>query len=190
MKARTLLSTVLLTMLVSRFAFSAEGERPNVILIISDDHGFTDYGFMGSQLAKTPNLDRIASESLLYTRGYVMPVCAPSLACLLTGRLPHVHGITGNDLSASAMKVENAKGKTDRTPLSRQLLSNSMILPKSLADAGYVSFQTGKLWNVTAQEIGFTAGMTNNEGRHGGKGLSIGRESMLEQTASPWLQSP
>ena len=76
------------------------------------------------------------------------------------------------------MKTENAKGRTDRAPLSRQLLSNSMILPKSLADAGYVSFQTGKLWNVTAQEVGFTAGMTNNEGRHGGKGLAIGRESM------------
>ena len=87
MKARTLLGTLLIAMLVGRFVLSAEGERPNLVLIVSDDHGFTDYGFMGSHLAKTPNLDRIASESLLYTRGYVMPVCSPSLACLLTGRL-------------------------------------------------------------------------------------------------------
>ncbi len=151
---------------------------PNVVLIISDDHGFPDYGFMQSEIANTPNLDRIASESLLYTRGYVMPVCSPSLASLLTGQLPHVHGITGNDLSSDAMKALSAKGRTDRAPLSNHLLGNSMILPRMLTDAGYLTFQTGKLWNVTAEEVGFTSGMTNKEGRHGGEGLAIGRESM------------
>ena len=159
-------------------ALAAEQTPPNVILIISDDQGFTDYGFMGSRIAKTPNLDRMASESLLYTRGYVMPVCSPSLACLLTGQLPHVHGITGNDLSNEAVKTEHARGKTDRSPLSHQLLKNSVILPKSLTDAGYLTFQTGKLWNVTAEEVGFSAGMTNKEGRHGGEGLAIGRQTM------------
>ena len=57
-------------------------DRPNIILIISDDHAFDSYGFMGHETVKTPHLDRIASESLVYTRGYVMPVCSPSLACL------------------------------------------------------------------------------------------------------------
>jgi uncharacterized sulfatase len=47
-----------------------------------------------------------------------------------------------------------------------------------MTKAGYATFQTGKLWNVTAQEAGFTAGMTTKEGRHGGDGLSIGRKSM------------
>ncbi len=53
-----------------------------------------------------------------------------------------------------------------------------MILPRVLSDAGYLTFQTGKLWNVTAEEVGFTSGMTNKEGRHGGDGLDIGRKSM------------
>jgi uncharacterized sulfatase len=57
---------------------------------------------MGHEIVKTPHLDRIASESLLYTRGYVMPVCSPSLACLLTGKLPHQHGIVGNVLETTA----------------------------------------------------------------------------------------
>ena len=153
-------------------------EKPNVILILSDDHGFTDYGFMGHKIAKTPNLDRMAAQSLLYTRGYVMPVCSPSLACLLTGQLPHGHGIIGNDLGKAALKAELASGEKGREPLSHQLLSNSLILPKVLTDAGYLTYQTGKLWNVTATEVGFSDGMTNKEGRHGGDGLDIGRKTM------------
>ena len=151
---------------------------PNVILILSDDQGFTDYGFMGHKTVRTPNLDRMASQSLLYTRGYVMPVCSPSLACLLTGKLPHAHGITGNDLSKPAALAAKEAGLSGRSPLSKRLLDNSLILPKALSTAGYVTFQTGKLWNVTATEVGFTAGMTDKEGRHGGDGLDIGRKTM------------
>ena len=157
---------------------SSAAQKPNVILILSDDHGFTDYGFMGHKIVRTPNLDRMASQSLLYTRGYVMPVCSPSLASLLTGRMPHAHGITGNDLSAEAIKENKAKGRLDRSPLSERLLANSMLLPKVLTASGYRTFQTGKLWNVTAEEVGFTAGMTTKEGRHGGDGLEIGRKTM------------
>ena len=157
---------------------SFAAERPNVILILSDDQGFTDYGFMGHKVVRTPNIDRMASQSLLYTRGYVMPVCSPSLACLLTGKLPHAHGITGNDLSKSAAAAARDAGEAGRSLLCHKLLSNAMILPKALTEAGYLTFQTGKLWNVTAEEVGFTSGMTNKEGRHGGDGLDIGRKTM------------
>jgi arylsulfatase A-like enzyme len=178
MKRILTLAVLLLSALAGRTASAAEGERPNVILILSDDHGFTDYGFMGHKIAKTPSIDRMAAQSLLYTRGYVMPVCSPSLASLLTGQLPHVHGITGNDLSAEAIAARKAKGKKDRAPLSTRLLGNPVILPKLLSAAGYLTYQTGKLWNTTATEVGFTAGMTNVEGRHGGSGLDIGRKTM------------
>jgi len=151
-------------------------DRPNIILIISDDHAFNDYGFMGSETAKTPNIDRIASESLLYTRGYVMPVCSPSLACLLTGKMPRHHGITGNDLSEKAPQFPGAK--TNRKPLMDRLLGNSLMLPKALSDSGYLTFQTGKLWNSTFKDVGFTHGMTGKQGRHGGDGLTIGRKGM------------
>lgn len=153
-------------------------EPPNVILILSDDHGFTDYGFMGHKVVQTPNLDRMAGQSLLYTRGYVMPVCSPSLACLLTGKLPHAHGITGNDLSKPAAAAAKEAGEAGRSPLTHHLLKNSLILPKALTEAGYLTLQTGKLWNATAAETGFTSGMTNAEGRHGGAGLAIGRNTM------------
>ena len=74
-----------------------------------------------------------------------MPVCSPSLASLLTGQLPHVHGIKGNDLSSNDMKPLSANGRKDRAPLSSKLLGNSVILSKLLTDAGYLTFQTGKL---------------------------------------------
>jgi len=171
---------LILTAFLSAFCVftQAADPKPNVILILSDDHGFPDYGFMGHKVAQTPNLDRMASQSLLYTRGYVMPVCSPSLACLLTGKLPHGHGITGNDLSKDAAATAKAAGEAGRSPLSHKLLSNTMILPKALTEAGYLSYQTGKLWNVTAKEVGFTSGMTDAEGRHGGAGLDIGRKTV------------
>lgn len=178
MKSVVTLVVILAAALLGRPALAAESTRPNVILILSDDQGFNDYGFMGHKIAQTPNLDRLASQSLLYTRGYVMPVCSPALACLLTGKLPHAHGITGNDLGDEGIKIVHANGKKDRSPLSHQLLGNSVILPKVLTEAGYLTYQTGKLWNVTAQEVGFTGGMTSVEGRHGGDGLDIGRKTM------------
>ena len=147
-------------------------EKPNVILIISDDQGFPDYGFMGNKAVSTPNLDRMASESLLYTRGYASPVCSPSLATLLTGKMPHEHGITGNDLSGGLSKNGH------RELLMKQLLGNSVIMPKALSEAGYLTFQTGKLWNATYGDVGFTGGMTDTAGRHGDAGLKIGRNGM------------
>src|SRR6476620_2587704 len=71
---------------------------PNVVMIISDDHAWTDYGFMGHAQIKTPNLDRLARESLTFRRGYVpSSLCCPSLASLITGRYPHEHFVTSND---------------------------------------------------------------------------------------------
>jgi len=159
-------------------AVAAVAERPNVILIISDDHGFPDYGFMGSAQVRTPNIDRMAEGGVLFTRGYVTTaLCSPSLASLLTGLPPHRNGITGNDLSP---KTHPHGGPTEdvseRQPLIDQLLSNP-IMPRMLTEAGYRTLQTGKLWNTGYDDVGFTDGMTTR-GRHGGKGLDIGRESM------------
>jgi uncharacterized sulfatase len=141
---------------------------------------------MNHAVVKSPNIDRLASQGMLYTRGYTMPLCSPSLACLLTGKLPHQNGITGNELTAAeapGAPVEKAKGKAKgkrgpRTPLVQQLPGNSSILPKALNDAGYLAFQTGELWNVTYKDMGFTSGMTVKASRHGDEGLSIVRKGM------------
>src|SRR5687767_984041 len=71
---------------------------PNVVLIISDDHGWTDYGFMGHEKVRTPHLDRLASQSRVFPRGYVpASLCCPSLASIVTGKYPHQHRIVSND---------------------------------------------------------------------------------------------
>lgn len=155
---------------------AAESERPNIILIIADDHTYTHYGFMGHTIVQTPHLDRMAAESLVYTRGYVMPVCSPSLASILTGRFPREHGITGNDLRPTAPQFPG--GRENRDPLREHLQKSPFLLPKALSNAGYLTFQTGKLWNASYSDMGFTHGMTNKRDRHGGAGLKIGRAGM------------
>lgn len=178
MKRRILLSALAsLCALLSAGVSRSESARPNIILIIADDHVWTHYGFMGHKIVKTPHLDRMAGESLLYTRGYATPVCSPSLATLLTGLYPREHGITGNDLFAENRKAAQSLGSS-RDPLRERLLANPLILPKALSEAGYLTFQTGKLWNTSYEEVGFTHGMTKERSRHGGAGLTIGRNGM------------
>ncbi len=142
-------------------------ERPNVLLIISDDQFWRDFGFMGHGLARTPNLDRLAEEGAVFPNGYVpSSLCRPSLATLLTGLYPHQHRITGND---------PPKG-VDRREMLKHIRAVP-TLPRMLGEAGYASLQTGKFWEGRYSNAGFTDGMTT-EGRHGGPGLKIGRETM------------
>ncbi len=142
-------------------------ERPNVLLIISDDQGWRDFGFMGHGLARTPHLDRLAETGAVFPNGYVpTSLCRPSLMTLLTGLYPHQHRITGND---------PPKG-VDRKKMLKHIRSVP-TLPRMLAEAGYASLQTGKFWEGHYSNAGFTDGMTT-EGRHGGPGLKIGRETM------------
>ena len=69
-----------------------------MVLIIADDMGYRDFGFMGHRQIQTPRLDRLARESLTFRRGYVTSsLCSPSLASILSGRYPHQHKITSND---------------------------------------------------------------------------------------------
>ncbi|MFT7639395.1 MAG: arylsulfatase A-like enzyme [Pirellulaceae bacterium] len=61
-------------------------ERPNIVLIMTDDMGYGDLGFHGNPLIDTPNIDAMAKRSSLIKQFYVSPVCAPTRACLMTGR--------------------------------------------------------------------------------------------------------
>lgn len=166
---RTALSLVAL--LASPSAL-AEPEPPNVVLIISDDQAFTDFGFMGHAEIATPHLDRLADRSVFYTRAYVpTALCRPSLASMISGCYPQKHRITGND---------PPKG-TDRRELER-FIGEVPCLPRLLAPHGYVSLQTGKWWEGAPSRGGFTQAMTHGDpkrgGRHGDIGLDIGRKTM------------
>src|SRR5690349_15104651 len=63
-------------------------ERPNVVLIITDDVGYGDIGSYGAPDIKTPRIDRLAAEGVRLTDFYAMPVCTPTRAMLITGRYP------------------------------------------------------------------------------------------------------
>jgi len=64
-----------------------ENKNPNVIIILADDAGYADFGFMGSQDIKTPNLDQLAKEGTIFTDAHVTAsVCSPSRAGILTGK--------------------------------------------------------------------------------------------------------
>ncbi|HYF01033.1 MAG TPA: sulfatase-like hydrolase/transferase, partial [Planctomycetota bacterium] len=81
---------------------------PNVVLIVSDDHAWTDYGFLGHPVLQTPRIDRLAAEGLAYTRGYVTSaLCCPSLATIITGMYPQHHKITTNDPPGSDGRGRN-----------------------------------------------------------------------------------
>ena len=152
---------------------------PNVLLIVSDDHAWSDYGFMGHPVVRTPSLDRLAAEGMLYTRGYVpTAVCRPSLAALLTGRYPHQHGITGNDPPGGTAAMFDPVRRATMV----DVFKRNTVLPARLAEKGYVSFQSGKWWEGRPQDSGFTAAMTHGDvtrrGRHGDEGLKIGREGL------------
>jgi uncharacterized sulfatase len=171
---RTMLAVALW---LTAFAPARAERPPNIVLIISDDQGWTDYGFMGDRTIRTPNLDKLAAQSLVYRRGYVpSPLCCPSLASLITGRYPHEHRITGNDPAPPEEAKAKAAGTTGREIINRRLDALPTI-PRELAKAGYLSLQTGKWWQGEFTRGGFTHGMTQGS-RHGDVGLDIGRKTM------------
>ena len=72
-------------------------QRPNIVLIVSDDLGYADIGVYGSRDIPTPNIDRIAREGIRFTNAYVSgPYCSPSRAGLMTGRYPQRFGYEFN----------------------------------------------------------------------------------------------
>lgn len=150
-----------------------QGEtKPNIVLILADDMAWYDYGFMGHPIARTPHLDQLASESVVFERGYVPTgICRPSLMTLLTGLYPHQHHITGNDPAGGFRQA--------RYPREALLANIDSLpaLPRILTANGYLTFQSGKWWEGHYSRGGFTHGMTQGR-RHGDDGLSIGREGM------------
>jgi len=162
---------------------------PNVVLIISDDQGYADYSFMGHPHIETPNLDRLAAQSLTFRRGHVpSSLCSPSLASILTGLYPHQHKITSNDPPLPAGKKGSAAEHDAGFLAQRQEMIHNFdvvpTLPRLLTPKGYLSFQAGKWWGGHYSHGGFTHGMTHGDpargGRHGDLGLKIGRQGLAE----------
>jgi arylsulfatase A-like enzyme len=90
---------------------AAEAKRPNLVIILTDDLGYGDLGTYGHQIVKTPNIDKLAQEGVKFTDYYApAPLCSPSRAGLLTGRMPFRTGIrswipAGKDVSIGRNEV-------------------------------------------------------------------------------------
>ena len=109
-------------------ADSAPG-RPNVILIMTDDQSYGDLGIHGNPLIRTPNLDRLAKESVRLRQFYVCPVCSPTRSSLLTGRYNYRTGV-----------VDTYQGRSIMSP-------DEQTLAERLATAGYRTGIFGK-WHL------------------------------------------
>lgn len=128
------IARLLLTGLASN-AFAQDAPRPNIILIMSDDMGYSDVGCFGGEIP-TPNLDALAMNGLRYTQFYNTGRCCPTRASLLTGLYAHQAGVGG---------MTNDQGQ----PGYRGDLSFSAVtIAEALKPAGYSTYMAGK-WHVS-----------------------------------------
>jgi arylsulfatase len=113
-------------------------QRPNIVLILVDDMGFSDLGCYGSEIS-TPNIDGLAKNGLRFTNFYNAARCCPTRASLLTGLYPHQAGM-------GAMVTRDPKN-AKKGPYQGYLNHNCVTLAEVLNSAGYQTFMSGK-WHV------------------------------------------
>ncbi|MGQ9506124.1 MAG: arylsulfatase [Thermogutta sp.] len=127
--------TVIATLAGSSVNYGDEAVRPNIIIILSDDMGFSDLGCYGGEIA-TPNLDHLAANGLRFTQFYNTGRCCPTRACLLTGVYPHQAGV--------GHMMEDRGYDGYRGDLNR----HTVTIAEVLRTAGYRNYAVGK-WHVT-----------------------------------------
>ncbi len=124
---------------------SEKAEKPNILVILVDDFGWTDLGCYGSTFYETPNIDGLASEGIRFTNGYAnCPVCSPTRASLQTGLYPNRTGIT-----------DWIKGRLNAQPNDRFLTAqntynlslNYTTIGEVMKENGYKTFFAGK-WHL------------------------------------------
>ncbi|MEM7143636.1 MAG: sulfatase-like hydrolase/transferase [Verrucomicrobiota bacterium] len=150
---RILIVLLLLSASASPREIFAAAPKPNIIVIITDDHGYADVGFNGAKDITTPNLDRLAKNGTICSSAYVVhPFCGPSRMGLMAGRYPHSFGAPYN-LPPSGIDYKEFAGEgipTDET-----------LISTTLQNAGYHTGAVGK-WH-----LGFTPPYhPNNRGFH------------------------
>ncbi|MEZ6124424.1 MAG: arylsulfatase [Planctomycetaceae bacterium] len=139
MDCRLSFGHILRLLIVGLTAGVAAGDdsRPNIIVMLSDDMGYSDLGCYGSEI-RTPVLDGLAEGGLRFTQFYNTARCCPTRASLLTGLYPHQAGI--------GHMMEDSGHDGYRGELNRQCMTMAEVLKR----AGYATFMAGK-WHVTKQ---------------------------------------
>ena len=121
------------------YAQSKQKNRPNILLIVADDLGYTDLGCYGGDI-KTPNIDLLAKQGIQFTNFHTSPLCAPTRAMLLSGNDNHIAGIG----SMFPVKGTSREGK----PGYEGHLSERIVpVAELLKGGGYQTFMSGK-WHI------------------------------------------
>ncbi len=132
--------------------------KPNVVVLLVDDLGWRDIGFMGSQYYETPNIDKLASESMVFTQAYAAgAVCSPTRASIMTGRYPARIGITdwirarfqvqNDEIQAPPQYAEN-ENRILRTPSNPFWMDlDEVTIAEVLKNEGYYTCHIGK-WHL------------------------------------------
>lgn len=127
----------------------AQESKPNVVVILIDDMGWKDAGFMGSDYYETPNINRLAKEGMIFTNAYAgAGNCAPSRACLMSGQYTPRHGIYAVDDTDRGPKE---KMRLIPTPNTHQLAPETFTIAEAMKMNGYATAMFGK-WHLGGKE--------------------------------------
>lgn len=127
--------------------------KPNILFILADDFGYHDMSVTGSDFYETPNIDRIASEGMIFTDGYAnCQVCSPSRASIMSGKFTARHGIT-DWIGAPTGEEWRKQGRHNKLlppEYAHNLPHEYVTLPEALKEAGYKTFFAGK-WHLGSE---------------------------------------
>lgn len=140
-RIRTLLGLLSLVTLSACALISdpaSESQRPNILIILLDDMGYSDVGAFGSEI-NTPSMDALAANGRTFSQFYVHPRCSPTRASLMTGMYPHQVGLGVLALPAQAGMPSG--------PYQGYLDEDAPSLPQALKSAGYKTYMSGK-WHL------------------------------------------